>query len=79
MYERVHEEAYGGAYDYLKKNPDEVERITTLLRLDKFMAEYKDDGLKLGIDREREIVFNCKEYYLIHQFWAKKILEWLQT
>jgi hypothetical protein len=77
MYDKTHDDAYAGAWSYFQKHPDEVERITKLLKLDKFMLEYKSDKLQLGIEKEREIVFNCKEYYLIHNFWSQKIVDYL--
>lgn len=62
---------------YLQKNPHEFKRVASLLGLYNFMKEYKEDSLQTAIDKKSEIIFNCKEYYLLHYYWKDRILDWL--
>jgi hypothetical protein len=56
------------AHLFLNKYKDEAEK-----RLQQLVMEYNDNDLAKAIHQNAEIVFNCKEYYLVSQVYWEDI------
>ena len=46
--------------------------------INRIMKTYTDKNLKAALSSRSEIVFKCKEYYLIDVRWERNLLRWLQ-
>jgi hypothetical protein len=54
--------------EYFRKNPDQAQQIIGAFKLLDFARTYKEDDLKLAIDKKVEVSFNCDSYYLVNYY-----------
>ena len=52
-------------YSYLNPVPDSMIGKTVLEVLDYILSKYQNDDFKDAISTGHEVIFNCKEYYIV--------------